>query len=98
MTRSERNEKLHQEAIARQLGRRYGKLTVIAYDKIVKENLYFICKCDCGNIKSIQKSGLVTGAVISCGCNLSESTTDECAKLIEATHVLAADLGIILQE
>ena len=28
----------------------------------------------------------------------SESSTEECAKLIEAAHVLAADLGIILQE
>ena len=27
-----------------------------------------------------------------------ESSTDECALLIEAAHVLAADLGIILQE
>ena len=28
----------------------------------------------------------------------SECSTDECAKLIEAAHVLAADLGIVLQE
>lgn len=28
----------------------------------------------------------------------SESSTDECAKLIEAAHVLAAEMGIILQE
>ena len=28
----------------------------------------------------------------------SESSTDECAKLIEAAHMLAADLGIILRE
>ena len=28
----------------------------------------------------------------------SESSTDDCALLIEAAHVLAADLGIILQE
>ena len=28
----------------------------------------------------------------------SESSTDECAKLIEAAHVLAADLGIVLRE
>ena len=28
----------------------------------------------------------------------SQSSTQECAKLIEAAHVLAADLGIILQE
>ena len=27
-----------------------------------------------------------------------ESSTDECAKLIEAAHLLAADIGIILQE
>ena len=27
-----------------------------------------------------------------------ECSTDECAKLIEAAHILAADLGIILQE
>ena len=28
----------------------------------------------------------------------SQSSTDECAKLIEAAHILAADLEIILQE
>ena len=28
----------------------------------------------------------------------SESSTDECAKLIEAAHLLAADLGMILKE
>ena len=28
----------------------------------------------------------------------SESSTDECAKLIEAAHVLAADLGLVLRE
>lgn len=28
----------------------------------------------------------------------SESSTDECAKLIEAAHVLAAEISIILQE
>ena len=28
----------------------------------------------------------------------SESSTEECAKLIEASHILAADLGLILQE
>ena len=44
MTRAERNEKLHQEAIARQVGRRYGKLTVIAYDKSVAESLKEIRK------------------------------------------------------
>ena len=74
MTRAERNEKLHQEAIARQLGRRYGKLTVIAYDKSVKGNLYFICKCDCGTIKSIQKNGQTSGAAIGINHTGCEAT------------------------
>lgn len=75
MTRAERNEKLHQEAIARQVGRRYGKIKVIAYDKRVRGNLYFICECECGTIKSIQKNALVAGSVVSCGCNLIERNT-----------------------
>ena len=73
--RQERNARKHDEATKRYIGRRYGKLTVIAYDKSVKENLYFICKCDCGNIKSIQKGGLVRGAATSCGCKLIERNT-----------------------
>lgn len=75
MTRAERNEMLHKEAIARQMGRRYGKLTVIAYDTQKNQNLYFWCKCECGKIKSIQKNSLVSGGVISCGCNLRERST-----------------------
>ena len=38
----------------------------------------------------------IAGRIVPIG--ESESSTDECAKLIEAAHVLAADLGIILQE
>lgn len=75
MTLQERNELLHQKAIKRQIGKKYGKLTVIKYDKTVKGNLYFICKCDCGTIKSIQKNGLISGSVKSCGCNLIERNT-----------------------
>jgi hypothetical protein len=75
MSRAENNARLHHEAIERQLGKRYGKLTVIAYDKSVKGNLYFFCKCDCGNVKSIQKSGLVRGVTTSCGCKLIERNT-----------------------
>ena len=57
MTRAERNEKLHQEAIARQREAEGLKLP-----------------------------------------RLSESSTEECALLIEAAHVWAAHHGIILQE
>lgn len=75
MSLAERNARLHQEAIQRQIGRKYGKLTVIKYDKSVNGNLCFICRCECGNEKSIQKSGLVSGSTKSCGCSLIERNT-----------------------
>lgn len=75
MSLAERNERLHQEAIKRQIGRKYGRLTVVAYDRLEKGNLYFICKCACGTTKSVQKNGLVSGAVTSCGCKLIERNT-----------------------
>ena len=40
--RQERNARKHDEATKRYIGRRYGKLTVIAYDKQVNSYLYFI--------------------------------------------------------
>lgn len=48
-------------------GRRYGKLVAIELDcsKNARKP-YWICKCDCGNIKSIRKDCL--GKVKSCGC------------------------------
>ncbi len=60
-------------------GERYGKLLVIeevfptpliiynsgkrAYVRMVK------CQCDCGNIKDVRMSSLISGRVKSCGCN-----------------------------
>ena len=49
------------------VGRRIGKLTVIARDYSHKK-VYWICKCDCGTVKSIRRNHLKSGAVVSCGC------------------------------
>ena len=48
-------------------GMRFGRLVVLCLDRMVKKNRYWLCKCDCGNIKSIQASGLKSGTT-SCGC------------------------------
>lgn len=50
-------------------GRQFGKLTVLSQDKerSVRQS-YWICRCSCGNVKSICGSSLTSGVQISCGC------------------------------
>ena len=50
-------------------GQRYGKLTVLQRDTRKKsKDTYWICKCDCGNITTINGAHLKNGNTISCGC------------------------------
>lgn len=59
------------------IGNTYGRLTVIEKDILnPKTGSYWICKCDCGKIKSIKGYNLVHNIVQSCGCiNREISTT-----------------------
>lgn len=50
------------------IGKKYGRLTVISYDHNNGYIPYFLCKCDCGNTKVIQKYNLIEGKTLSCGC------------------------------
>lgn len=51
------------------MGKRFGKLTVIAEGSSDKNGIKWICKCDCGNItKEIYGNALRNGATKSCGC------------------------------
>lgn len=56
------------------VGNRYGRLTVLEIDKKRgggKQGYYYICKCDCGTVKSIR--GNVLGKTTkSCGCLAKE--------------------------
>ena len=51
---------------------RYGRLTVIKLDYIKKTKWggrsYWLCKCECGNEKSIRRDHLVGKSTTSCGC------------------------------
>jgi hypothetical protein len=55
-------------------GIRFGNLTVIKYDKSIDGKTYWLCKCVCGNVKSIKANSLksmkraMSRGQISCGC------------------------------
>lgn len=56
-------------------GQRFGRLLVIGKDEANKtKNSRWICKCDCGAIKSISRVGLTSGDTGSCGCLNKEMT------------------------
>lgn len=51
------------------IGKRFGRLIVENIDTFCyKKQSYWICKCDCGKIKSVRGSHLQLGRTISCGC------------------------------
>ena len=55
---------------------KYGRLTVLHKDTERKTNngSYWICKCECGKVKSIKSSSLRRGEIKSCGCLRNERT------------------------
>lgn len=55
-------------------GKRFGKLIVRPYyetnidNKPQNDERYWLCKCDCGELKFVRASDLINGTSISCGC------------------------------
>jgi hypothetical protein len=64
-------------------GERYGRLTIVEFDRYSKpsKSNYWKCKCDCGNYISISFSSIKAGHTKSCGC----LRRDTCIKL-HTTH------------
>ena len=51
------------------IGNKYGLLTVIDFAGVDKNRQsLFKCKCDCGNIITVNRNKLETGHTSSCGC------------------------------
>lgn len=59
-------------ALKDETGNRYGRLTVLYRDESKPKGhghkAWWVCRCDCGNIKSIKGENLRRGATQSCGC------------------------------
>lgn len=61
-------------------GERFGKLTVVND----LQNDYMICRCDCGNVKTIKKQNVLKGLTISCGCVKTKMNKDNAPKMYGA--------------
>lgn len=54
-------------------GRRFGRLTVIKREVNASNGATrWLCKCDCGGEKIVERSNLTSGATRSCGCMREE--------------------------
>lgn len=50
-------------------GRRFGRLVVLGFDhSTVRNDLYWLCRCDCGNEALFRTRELLDGTITSCGC------------------------------
>ena len=56
-------------------GKRFGRLEVVEFSH-ADNNAFWICKCDCGNIKTIRGSDLTRHQSTSCGCYSIEKTKE----------------------
>lgn len=50
------------------VGDKYFLLTVLKEDHRNDKKVWYLCKCECGNIKIVSDSNLRNGSVKSCGC------------------------------
>ena len=52
-------------------GKKFGMVSVLYEDLQSKNRKIYICRCDCGNVKSIRRDTLLNN-IISCGCKTKE--------------------------
>jgi hypothetical protein len=61
--------------VARDLtGLRFGRLTVLARaHRDTSSKVHWLCRCDCGTVKTTNGAGLRLGSTVSCGCFNAEN-------------------------
>ena len=57
------------------VGRRFGRLTIIAIDGHIGRERAWLCRCDCGMSSRVTGGSLTTGNTSSCGCLRLERVT-----------------------
>lgn len=48
------------------IGHTFGMYEVVARDKLRTQ--HYMCKCSCGNVKSVRRDHIFDGMIVSCGC------------------------------
>lgn len=65
-TKEEKNKEIKRNYL---IGKHFGKLTVLQrLNKSNNQGVFWLCKCDCGNIKEVPTCALTSGGTKSCGC------------------------------
>jgi len=60
---------IKETTINKYIGKKYGKLTIVSFDKKPSRTEYFFnCKCECGAEKSVRLSNMQQKKTVSCGC------------------------------
>lgn len=54
------------------LGLKFGRWTVLSRDSSIRKHSY-VCRCDCGTVKTVSADSLIHGTSKSCGCLKSEN-------------------------
>lgn len=81
----ELNSKLIGKYVDNLIGKRFGRLVVIGRDLSRgrgRGRVYWFCKCDCGNIKSISSDHLKYTMTKSCGCIREEIAMEKRRKTL----------------
>lgn len=55
------------------VGKRYGRLIIIAFGYKKDKKNYWRCRCDCGNECFVPTTWLTNGTTVSCGCKNEEN-------------------------
>ena len=53
-------------------GQMFGRWTVLQYDRTKNGEAYWLCKCTCGTVRSVNGYHLRSGRSTSCGCYSAE--------------------------
>ncbi len=61
-------QRINETCFVDRTGQKFNRLTFVKFIEVKNKTTYWEVKCDCGFIKTISSSGVVSGKIISCGC------------------------------
>ncbi len=64
------------------IGVKFNRLTVLKIFGKINTRLFYTCKCDCGTIKNIKATKLISGHTKSCGCLAKEHSLKNINKMV----------------